>query len=125
MSKMFGNYRKEMEEKFKAEVKKFFLDNPEVELITWRQYVPSWNDGEPCYFSIAEPAVKFVDDEDFDDSNCQGNYCDFPKEKLELVKDLIDAINEEEWLMQALFGDNARVTLTKDGMTSEDYDCGW
>lgn len=125
MSKMFGNYRKEMEEKFKAEVKKFFLDNPEVELITWRQYIPSWNDGDPCYFHIAEPAVKFVDDEDFDDGDCQGNYWDFPKEKLEVVKDLIDAINEEEWLMQALFGDNARVTLTKDGMTSEDYDCGW
>lgn len=41
-------------EEFLAEIDHAFATVPGLQRITWTQHTPSWNDGEPCVFSLGE-----------------------------------------------------------------------
>lgn len=43
-----------------AALKEFMEQNPEVRAFAWRQYAPSFNDGDPCVFSVHNPSFLFV-----------------------------------------------------------------
>lgn len=43
------------------------LDDPNVIEFGWTQYTPHFNDGDVCEFSVGEPWIRTVDDEDVDD----------------------------------------------------------
>lgn len=67
-------------------LKEFMQQNPEVRAFAWRQYAPSFNDGDPCVFSVHRPSFLFVgqkentesedeiseDDEDLDHGTIEG-----------------------------------------------------
>lgn len=43
-----------IKDKSKEVFAQFFIDNPEFRTIEWRQYTPSFNDGDPCEFTRGE-----------------------------------------------------------------------
>lgn len=46
--------RKNGEAYFKALLQNLFEENPEIQMITWTQGTPGFNDGEPCTFNLHE-----------------------------------------------------------------------
>ena len=62
----------ELKELLKSLIAQF----PELEAITWTQYTPGFNDGDPCYFRLGEVYVAFKglnagDDKDEDKWNAR------------------------------------------------------
>lgn len=35
---------------------------PEIRAVSWQQYTPSWNDGDPCTFSVHSPELRFSEE---------------------------------------------------------------
>jgi hypothetical protein len=124
------------------------LSSGKVKTVHWRQYAPSFNDGEPCYFSVHEP--EFYMGEDWEDADTKyleehreaGTEGDFWQEvcdradygaepegmKAEIEK--LDKLFSAESVMEAVFGDGSQIVAwwnAKEGRTefevSEYYDC--
>lgn len=53
-------FRAEMQETFKDINREFFEEFPMVQAITWNQFTPHFNDGDPCVFSMGD--IHFVTD---------------------------------------------------------------
>lgn len=59
----FRRMKAEYEEKLKtdglAAMKTAFIDffneHPDIHALSWRQYTPYFNDGDPCVFGVREP----------------------------------------------------------------------
>ena len=51
------NYVSEMENAFNSAISDIFNDNPDVNIIAWRQFAPYFNDGDPCVFGVESPIV--------------------------------------------------------------------
>lgn len=100
-----------LEESFKD----IFVKHPEIEYITWTQYAPYFNDGEPCEFSVHEPYVKLKGKvyEGHRYWDLDSNYS-FRDTKPDLYKDLdklYDAFQACEDVMRAAFGDDSQVKV--------------
>lgn len=140
-------------------LKELMANNPMLEAMRWHQYTPSFNDGEPCEFSIGELEFKFSDninseannkaeysdDEDSDDDSNSGFYDsysidDFLEKKTDIlnhkemsvlkkaIKDankVFSKLCEMESQLETMFGTNMEITVTKDGIETENYDCGY
>lgn len=50
------------QEKIQLACKDFFEKNPKVLAFAWTQYVPGFNDGDPCTFRVGELAVLYSRD---------------------------------------------------------------
>lgn len=109
--------------------KKLFDEYPELESFGWEQYAPYFNDGEPCTFSVNAdyPTINGYD------SNC-GRF-KFNPDGTDIDEDIErELTNEEEKfhesvtkpiaklintlpddIMQEVFGDDTRVTITRSG----------
>lgn len=113
------------------------LDQPGVTEVSWRQYTPYFNDGDPCVFGAHgfSCVVDGVEVEDFppysEDEvavighwqrrwdqtdrvyNYQGEYVGPNQARFEALTNLSDAINHGEFLdvLLKLFGDNAEVRV--------------
>jgi hypothetical protein len=118
-----------------------------VKAIKWQQYVPGFNDGDPCEFTIndvyftsnpgmvnlwskGESAEDLAEEyyplrmaENLDDY-AYGLYSDHPDG---LTKDVDVPISsaEFEYAIRAEFGDNAEVVITPDTTYIFDYECGY
>lgn len=55
-------------------LKDFFELNPAINLITWTQYTPFWNDGDTCEFSVHAPYFSNATGDDIDDISSYGEY---------------------------------------------------
>lgn len=130
--------RKEGEVAVKEALNEFFEAHPEVVGIAWAQYTPYFNDGDPCYFRVAdpefylteegqkaigkEPREVFVDDISF-------TYCDegFSTYSLkgQLKKDaekLVELFEVLEDTLEMVFGDHAEIVATRDEIRVDQYD---
>ena len=119
--------------------------HPTVKGVMWLQYTPYFNDGEPCEFSVQEPAVEFTTEHgitgEYGDNGQYLSYWDLKYEWESgygskriftdpLQKDLGDAINAVGDFMSGIpdevmldcFGDHKQVTVTADGVAVEEYD---
>jgi len=134
-------------------LKKMMADNPLIAGVKWQQYTPSFNDGEPCEFSISGPFIKFdekisgagdsaADEEQENGGFLDANYDiddDFFKQKSDIfnfkeikalkktVKDVCAVYSHLEAMddcLESMFGSGVEVIVTKDGVETEDYDCG-
>jgi len=128
----------------------FFAENPQVTGIVWSQYIPGFNDGDPCLFSIGEVYFststeinwdEFSNPYDLEDYSEAGQvYNDTlykwnPETKksvqspnpnfIPAAKAIYSFINSEVQLMEDLFGENALVVVTPDKIRVEEYDCGY
>lgn len=124
----------------------FFAENPHITGIVWSQYIPGFNDGEPCLFGVGEvyfsnsTEVNWDEVSDPYDVEEDGNahseirYKYDPELKksvqspnpnyIPAAKAIYDFIHDNENLMQDIFGDNSLVVVTPDKIRVEEYDCG-
>lgn len=109
------------------------VEHPAVEYITWHQYTPYFNDGDPCTFSAGDINVKLtgVDEGgDYDDgvfSSWDLSYEeDLEVEDLEglkaSLKNLANAWPLHEVICQQKFGDPSIVTYNGQSFDVEFYD---
>lgn len=95
-----------------------FESAPLIRAFSWRQYTPSFNDGDPCVFrSYAdEDEFKLVDEEHSQDDP-----------EVARQHGLLEAVYNQlpHELLEDMFGDNTRVHVTRDGFDIDDYDCGY
>jgi hypothetical protein len=98
-----------------AEFKKFFEENPDIEAIRWTQGTPSFNDGEPCTFSVHDFTAK-VNGEFYE------QYDDELKPYEARIVALEESVRDEE-VMEGVFGNDQEITATRKGFSLEDYYC--
>lgn len=119
------------------------LNAPGVESVKWHQYTPSFNDGDPCTFSLGEIGVRLTDtDEDSEEgvyedgyigtyniSVGQGswpNYTRKPKPGFEelfpALEKLENGIGHFEILLETTFGNGSEIVATLDGFKVGYYD---
>ncbi len=125
--------KKDGETAFKKAAKEMLDKFPRVEAFKWSQYTPSWNDGSPCTFSINEEsfAIKLVlpegktewTDEDGCDEDGRWDF-DLEDEEEKALNELASLGGPEEFI-EILFGTNVTVTVTRDEISVDHYDCGW
>jgi hypothetical protein len=134
IKKNIEKLRKEAKEKvesiFKTAALELFVEYPVLKSISWSQYTPYFNDGEPCYFSShhSYATIKFVtsdededederyEDEGFDKSSATPEQLKAGKQ----AEEFLDNFDDDD--MENLFGDGVKVIITKDGIEVEDYD---
>lgn len=111
-------FTKLAEKAFKNWTKDIFSRYPALDSIQWIQYTPSFNDGDPCYFRCYNDYYSINSDEQ-EDINEDG----FASEEIESLKKEVDAWMEnfDDDDMERLFGNGAKVTLTKKGVTVDEY----
>ena len=97
------------------ECQKYLEENPEVKAVGWYQYTPSFNDGDPCYFSVGE--LWETKEEDFEKDLWEWDYCK--------DDDLFSAVMSNNDLLEAAFGDDKQIVITRDGVEISDYYCGY
>lgn len=117
---------------------------PEIEAVRWNQYVPGFNDGDPCVFSVSEPEVSFVDkagdqvddrtdeerEEDGDEEvGWHGAWSERVKNVKGLrnrIEDACEELQELEDVCEKVFDSNAQITIYRDGTVESDYyECGY
>ena len=128
---------------FQNLLKEIFNEYPRLVLFSWTQGTPSFCDGEPCYFR-----TYLNDDEDFIydgfDPEIHSAYANLDENTVTLdwrerktrpalpieieygqmtqtLEDLIKNDNMED-ILKTLYGDGAKVTVTRDGIKIEEYD---
>lgn len=115
-------FRAQGEAALKEGFREFFAANPEVTAFAWTQYAPYFNDGEPCEFSVNDifSTTMSLDDEEFDASELAtgGYYGEETPAAIEFARNL-HRIPED--LFRDIFGDDALVLVTRDGIKTEDH----
>ena len=141
--------QKELQEKsskiFLSAFKKLFEESPRLTSFSWTQYTPYFNDGDTCYFSTNTDYI-YVNGEDASDSDWLNeknviswgtynrekriyegrvevdnpNYDKELSESTEKVKKFLALFDDDFYQKQ--FGDHVRVTVTANGIETEDYD---
>jgi hypothetical protein len=111
---------------FKETVNALFEANPVLESFSWTQYTPYFCDGDPCYFGVNCDLYELNGEEDpdysdYDRTARKSKPKDDPLSKAGFAAmKLISSIEERD--MEAMFGDHVKVTVTKEGITTEAYD---
>lgn len=131
---------------FDAGCKELFAAHEDLKSFGFHCYTPGFNDGDPCVWraSTDTPYINgwYSDDPQRNDDGeeCPEDY--FKKEykdakgKYKIVNIgrgavLADIVSKflgdfaEEDLKRMFGGDNLKITITRSGMSTEDYDCGY
>jgi len=147
----FEQQLKELQKKYSAIIseklteilKSYFDTDTECAKITWTQYTPFFNDGEECIFSVNEPnffSINF-NEEEYNgyyegDLYATNSYRDDrvydyaiktyrPATAMEMQRGKLSKLLQSSGVQSVLkltFGDHAKVTVTREGITSEEYD---
>jgi len=125
--------------------KTIFEDHPKVKSFGWNQYTPYFNDGETCTFSANVDYIYIngicVDDSDWISEKTITNYGTWKREtkkyegrtevsNLNYDSELVKANDEireflynfDEDFFMAQFGDHAKVTVTEEGVSVDEYE---
>jgi hypothetical protein len=118
-----------------------------VKAIKWQQYVPGFNDGDPCEFTINEvyftgndevaklwaggQSVDYLEDENtYHDLDyledyvfALFSYSDHP-DGLTIDADVPIGSAAFEYAVRAEFGDNTEIVITPEATYTFDYECG-
>jgi hypothetical protein len=109
----------------------FFGKHPEVEILSWTQYIPGFNDGEPCMFTMGELGVKLVnggylDEEDAEEDFFSSWNLQESNPSLSGSMDSLEInLGELEDLCQEVFSLDVRILVYKDRIETEEYECGY
>ena len=111
-----------MQVAFNGEVKQLFEKFPRLNSFSWTQYTPYFNDGDTCVFRVHtdDPDINGI--EGYEISKAWGKYTDSNPELIplkEAVEEFLASVPQESFL--DLFGDHAQVTVTRKGVTTDEY----
>ena len=129
---------------FKNITKDFFDTNSSVKAFIWTQYVPSFNDGDACEFTIGDVFFTNATGEDLQDFSSYGEY-EGEKEDIQTFTaytlksqgfegvdasqvDLMETMihsGDMEQVLEQMFGCHVRITATAEGFDVTEYDCGY
>lgn len=120
---------------------KLFENYPNIVAARWRQYTPSWNDGDSCEFTVTDVGFRFEDTEedmgDYDDGFLRVwdiTYpLDYDKEPITKfiskssqcsgLKEFNTFICNSEHILESVFENNQTVTINRDlSVEVESYD---
>lgn len=87
-------FKEAFKSQFKDITKQFFEENPEIKCITWSQFTPYFNDGEPCVFGVGE--VKFLKKFDKEEKLNSDEY-EFDDDYVDFVVDTGSLAFDLEW----------------------------
>ncbi len=109
---------------FRDGFEQFFKDHPVLEQVSWTQYTPYFNDGDTCTFSAQNDSI-YINGTDYAEhefSKYGADRCtDEVKKAAGLaILDFLAVFDNEDYLN--MFGDHARVTVTKEGIEVEEYE---
>ena len=146
MEELRTKYQNKAKLVFKELTKAVFKLVPDIKTISWQQFIPSFNDGDACTFTLydvyfSNATTQQIEDngegynEDAFYNNDEGLYFDSPsygmdesglsKQEIAALKRFSRFVTSNEDLMQDLFGDNAQIVITEEGVSVEDYDPGY
>ncbi|MBB3752417.1 hypothetical protein FHT44_004929 [Mycolicibacterium sp. BK634] len=130
-------------EEFVAVLDRLF-EHPQVEAVRWSQFTPSFNDGDPCVFSLGEFYVKLTDGDEEGGENEDGFYgeydinehfstedASYDSDNNHPIAEILD--KELGWqtaerfddVLESAFGDPAEITATREGFHVEFYEGGY
>lgn len=111
-------------------LKDVFVEFPELKAITWAQYTPYFMDGDECIFSVNE--IYFIENQEIlDDDDISGYAYDEIEEDQGVFSkysdndkydNISDFISQNEQIMKQFLGDHIEVTVTPQGIKTEEYD---
>ena len=145
IKEMQKELQKKSAEIFLSSFKKLFEENPMLKSFGWTQYTPYFNDGDTCYFS-SNTDYLWINGENEDDASwsqekkviswgkynnekrayegrIEQNNPDYIPELVEAsakVKKFLSVFDEDFYKLQ--FGDHTRITVTENGIDTEDYE---
>jgi hypothetical protein len=119
--------------------------------VHWTQYVPGFNDGEPCMFSPGEFSIFPLNNSVLVDETDEDDISDAPEEssiyeqdgklftnsgdreinQAHITLEQYQALDEvwyklDNYILETVFGSNAEITITSDSVTiDDDYSCGY
>lgn len=95
---------------------KVFEENPQYNYIVWVQYIPSFNDGDACEFSIGD-AEAYETEEDFEEYN--GDW--------KVTREVANIVGASYTLAEMAFGVHVKIIIQRgvEEFKIEDYDCGY
>lgn len=102
---------------FQLVVKNLFESYPELQKFAFTGYLPAYCDGEACTFTLGTDFPEINDDGSDDYSN------EVNRELSYVVTEYLNILQEDFY--ESHFGSNFRVIATREGVTVEDYDCGY
>lgn len=126
--------------------KRLFDENEDLKSFGFHCFTPAFNDGDPCVWR-ADTDCPYIngwysdDPEDNDDGEeCPDGYFDVKYEKVQekyeranigrgavladrVTKFLVDF--DEDDLKRMFGGDNQKITITRSGVSTDYYDCGY
>lgn len=116
---------------FRNAVQPIFDVDKEVKAVRWNQYIPGFNDGEPCTFSMGDIKVCYGDEKEADSESDDNFLCQY-SEKVSKKRSLKKAMSDVNSLLSLLkgvaeriFESNAEITITRSGKVERDYyECG-
>lgn len=107
------------------EFNKLFIEYPKMKEFSFLAYTDYFNDGDTCYYSVHADwdwSLR-INDKCFDDldDNIPDTEIDLGQFKKlgEKLSAIIYAIPSD--IMQSMYGDHVKITITKDGISTEDY----
>jgi hypothetical protein len=123
-------------ELFAEELKSFFAAHPNVKALRWTQYTPSFNDGDPCRFSLSDVQVqlddppKRDDDEERDPEDWENSFeaWDLPDSHAELqaaMRSLSQLLHDAKDACELVFGDGSEIIATREKIEVNEFDCGF
>ncbi len=145
VSKIKKEIQKESENIFNQYCEDIFKSSDLLESFSWSQYTPYFNDGSPCIFSANTDYIKlngqYVDESDwFQEKNITNygkwdqksktyvgreevdnpNYNKGLAELADKIRDFLSSFDDDFYVNK--FGDHCEITVTKDGISVDEYD---
>jgi hypothetical protein len=121
-----------LREKFSEIFKAFFEKHPVIKTVHWTQYIPGFNDGDECVFSLGElqfSETEFHDVSDPYGEEDEGDVSDMSDVSVDLEKDMrkIETLlnNNEEDILRDMFGVHVWVRAHANGFDTQEYYCGY
>lgn len=149
LANLLKEFNARMQEEF-VKLTRYFFEETGVQAVIWNQYTPSFNDGDPCTFTLGEPVFvtkNFSLDPDFlNEENEEvelmsaseyeddfygpvpiGYYGKRENHELTSVCDLFHKLlSANEDMLERLYGEYGKtVYLTKDKVETAEYECGY
>ena len=96
-----------------------FDENPKLTSFSWRQYTPSFNDGDACYFG-ADTDYPDINGYNEDDEEGENTLTDAERKDLrKKVVAFLRQFNNDQ--LENWYGDGYKITVTRDGFTKDEY----